>query len=93
MTKKEILKLAQTASLSLTDSEIEAFTQDLDKMIGFAEQLEELDTSGVEDIKNDDGLYNVFRKDEIKPSMAKEELLANAPQQKNGSFFVPQVVE
>lgn len=93
MTKQEILKIAQTASLSLTDSEIEIFAEDLERMIGFAKQLEELDTKDVECIKNDNGLYNVFRKDEIKPSMAKEELLANAPQQKNGSFFVPQIVE
>lgn len=93
MTREEVLKIAQTASLSLTDDEIVAFTQDLDKMVGFAKQLEELDTEGVDPIKSDDGIYNVLRKDEIKPSMAKEELLANAPEQKNGYFFVPQIVE
>lgn len=93
MTREEVLKIAQTASLSLTDDEIVTFTQDLDKMVGFAKQLEELDTEGVDPIKSDDGIYNVLRKDEIKPSMAKEELLANAPEQKKGYFFVPQIVE
>lgn len=87
-----MFKLAEIASLSLTDSEVEGFIQDLDKMIGFAKQLEELDTEGVEPLKSDDTDYNVFRKDEIQPSMAKEELLANAPQQKDGCFFVPKTV-
>ena len=93
MTRQEIITLAQTASLSLEESEIEAFTSDLEKMIDFGKQLEDLNTEEVEISKRDGTLYNVFRKDEIKPSMAKEELLANAPKQKNGFFFVPQIVE
>ena len=93
MTREEVLKIAQTASLTIEDHEIEDFVKDLDKMIGFARQLEELDTTNVDLTQNDDGLYNVFRKDEVKPSMAKEELLANSPQSKNGCFFVPQIVE
>lgn len=93
MTRQEIITLAQTASLSLEESEIEAFTSDLEKMIDFGKQLEDLNTEEVEISKRDGTLYNVFRKDEIKPSMAKEELLANAPKQKDGCFFVPQIVE
>lgn len=93
MTRQEIITLAQTTSLSLEESEIEAFTSDLEKMIDFGKQLEDLNTEEVEISKRDGTLYNVFRKDEIKPSMAKEELLANAPKQKNGFFFVPQIVE
>lgn len=93
MTRQEIIKLAQTSSLSLEEGEIEAFTSDLEKMISFGKQLEDLDTNEVDINKRDSALYNVFRKDEVKPSMAKEELLANAPEQKDGCFFVPQIVE
>lgn len=93
MTRQEIIRLAQTSSLSLEECEIEAFTSDLEKMISFGKQLEDLDTNEVDINKRDSALYNVFRKDEVKPSMAKEELLANAPEQKDGCFFVPQIVE
>ena len=93
MTRQEIIKLAQTSSLSLEEGEIEAFTSDLEKMISFGKQLEDLDTNEVDINKRDSALYNVFRKDQVKPSMAKEELLANAPEQKDGCFFVPQIVE
>jgi len=93
MTNQEIMKLAQTTSLTLEESEMEIFVKEMEKMIDFGKQLEDLNTAGIEINKRDDGLYNVFRKDEIKPSMAKEKLLANAPEQKNGCFFVPQIVE
>lgn len=93
MTREEIIKLAQIVSLSLKESEIQAFTSDLEKMIDYGKQLEDLNTENIDINKRDTALYNVFRKDEIKPSMAKEELLANAPKQKSGCFFVPQIVE
>lgn len=93
ITKESVLKIADIAHLSLTEDEIGIFTQDLEKMIDFAKQLEDLDVEGVELDRNDTSVYNVFRKDEVQPSMAKEELLANAPKEKNGCFFVPQIVE
>ncbi len=93
MTREDVIKLAETASLSLKESEIESFQEDLKKMIAFAEQLQSLATDQLSHESEDTGIYNVFRKDEVKPSMAKEELLANAPQEKNGFFFVPQIME
>lgn len=93
LTKKDVLKLAGLAHLSLTQSEAEEFVKDLDKMVSLAEELQGLDTSGVDLEDRDSNVYNVLRKDQVKPSMAKEELLANAPEQKEGCFFVPQIVE
>lgn len=92
ITKEEVLNVAEIAHLTLTDNEVEAFTKDLEKMVTFAKELDKLDT-GKELETEEPTLYNVFRKDEVKPSMAKEELLANAPQEKDGCFFVPQIVE
>ncbi|NLI90310.1 MAG: Asp-tRNA(Asn)/Glu-tRNA(Gln) amidotransferase subunit GatC [Epulopiscium sp.] len=93
LNKKDVLKLAGLAHLSLTESEAEEFAKDLDKMVSFAEELQGLDTSSIDLEDRDTNVYNVLRKDEVKPSMAKEELLANAPEQKEGCFFVPQIVE
>lgn len=93
ITKEDVLKIAGIAQLSLTDDEVGAFTKDLEKMLAFANELNEI--AGIdEDIQEEEPtLYNVFRKDEVHPSMAKEALLANAPKAKNGCFFVPQTVE
>ncbi|HHX61184.1 MAG TPA: Asp-tRNA(Asn)/Glu-tRNA(Gln) amidotransferase subunit GatC [Epulopiscium sp.] len=93
ITKEDVLKIADIAHLSLTEEETQEFTSDLEKMVAFAEQLNEVDTTHVDTKIGEPTLYNVLRKDEVKPSMAKEELLANAPQEKNGCFFVPQIVE
>lgn len=92
ITKDDVLKVAEIAHLSLTEKEVEEFTMDLEKMVTFAKELDKLDTSKELEAE-EPTIYNVFRKDEIKPSMAKEELLANAPQEKDGCFFVPQIVE
>lgn len=93
VTREDVLKIAEIANLYLTEEEVQLFSNDMDKMIKFAHQLDELNTEGVESVIYDQSVYNVFRKDEVKPSMPREELLANAPEQKKGCFFVPKVVE
>lgn len=93
ITKEEVLKVAEIAHLSLTEDEINSFTKDLEKMVDFASQLNQIEGIDTEIEEEKPTLYNVFRKDEVQPSMAREELLANAPQEKNGCFFVPQIVE
>lgn len=93
MTEEKVLKIAEIAHISLTEDEINLITKDLEKMVAFADQLSEIEGIDIEVPEEEATLYNVFRKDEVQPSMAKEELLANAPQEKNGCFFVPQIVE
>ena len=66
---------------------------DLSRMIGYVDQLAELDTDGVEPMSHVFPLVNVFREDEVKPSMARELILQNAPKQKDGCFLVPKTVE
>ena len=55
--------------------------------------LNELDTQGVEAMSHSFPLNNVFRKDEVKPSMAPEEIVANAPESQDGAFVVPKTVD
>ena len=93
ITKEDVLKIADIAHLNLTEDEVQGFTEDLEKMVAFADQLNEIDMTDAETKIEEATLFNVLRKDQVKPSMTKEELLANAPQEKNGCFFVPQIVE
>ena len=93
ITREDVLKVAQKAHLSLTDAEVTEFTKDLEQMVWLAGQLNEFDMTNLKKAVQEPELYNVFRKDETKPSMDKADLLSNAPQEKEGCFFVPQIVE
>lgn len=63
------------------------------RMIGYVDQLSELDTDGVEPMSHAFPVVNVFREDKVKPSMERELILKNAPKQKDGCFLVPKTVE
>ena len=57
------------------------------------DKLGELEIDPQFDRYTGEGPYNVFRADEVRPSAARELLLANAPSQEQGCFFVPKIVE
>lgn len=68
-------------------------TTQLNDIMGFFEQLGELDTSGVEPTSHVIPMHNVLRADEVRPSLPVEEALDNAPQRAGDTFRVPRVVE
>ena len=90
---KLVSYVAELAHLKLDDDQRAQAAADLSRMIGYVDQLAELDTDGVEPMSHAFPLVNVFREDEVKPSMARELILQNAPKQKDGCFLVPKTVE
>ncbi len=96
ISKEEVIKLAKLARLDFSDDELDKIIKDMDDIIAFADTINnsvEGDADKIRNISTSATPAEEFRKDEVKPSMAKEELLANAPQEKNGFFFVPQIME
>ncbi len=89
----DIKYIAQLARLSLTPAEEEQFGAQLTGILGYIEKLKQLDVSGIEPTAHAVPLANVFRADEIQPSLRNEEALANAPSQSGGLFLVPKIVE
>jgi aspartyl-tRNA(Asn)/glutamyl-tRNA(Gln) amidotransferase subunit C len=86
-------KIANLAKLSFTEKEKKETREDLEKMIGFVDQLNSLDMSGIEPLLHMSLEINVLRDDEVNGSVNREEALKNAPQ-KAGSFFtVPKVIQ
>jgi aspartyl-tRNA(Asn)/glutamyl-tRNA(Gln) amidotransferase subunit C len=57
------------------------------------EQLNRLDTTGVEPTSHAIPIYNIFREDEVKSSLAQEEVLTIAPDEEDGHFKVPKIIE
>ena len=88
----DIQHLAGLSSLALADDEVDGLRQDLENIIGYIEQLGELDTAGVEPTYQVTGLENVWREDEIQPGIPAEKLLEMAPEKQNNQVKVPQVL-
>ncbi|SHF82722.1 Asp-tRNA(Asn)/Glu-tRNA(Gln) amidotransferase subunit GatC [Ornithinibacillus halophilus] len=93
ISKEQVKHVANLARLEFTEEEVEMFTEQLSSIISFAEQLNELDTDGVEPTTHVLDLKNVMRKDEHKDWITKEEAMKNAPDQENGQYKVPSILE
>ena len=92
ISNSDIQHLAGLSSLALADDEVDGLRQDLENIIGYIEQLGELDTSGVEPTYQVTGLENVWREDEVQLGISRDELLELAPEKQNNQVKVPQVL-
>lgn len=92
--KEEIIHIAKLANLNLTEEEIEKYTNDMKEILSFANIVNNVDTSEVDDEKEalEAANYNVFRKDEIVNFGDRDALLQNAPSQDDGMFRIPKVI-
>ena len=92
LTEQEVRHVAKLARLKCTDEEIATLTSQLGAILGYFAQLEELDTTDVEPLAHCLPIHNVFREDEVQPSLSNDEALANAPQRDGEFFAVPKVL-
>lgn len=90
---EEIEYIASLSRLKLAEEEKEMYAVHLSQILEHAERLNELNTDGVEPTAHVLPVHNVFREDEVRPSLEREILLANAPDVENGCFKVPKIVE
>ena len=81
------------AKLELSDEEKEQAKKDLANMLDYIDTLNELDTSGVEPMSHVFPVNNVFREDVVTNGDDREEILANAPEAKEGAFVVPKTFD
>ena len=81
------------AKLELSEEEKEAAKKDMGRMLDYIDMLNELDTSQVEPMSHVFPVYNVFREDVVVNEDQRDEILVNAPEQKDGQFQVPKTVE
>ncbi|MBQ6806392.1 MAG: Asp-tRNA(Asn)/Glu-tRNA(Gln) amidotransferase subunit GatC [Lachnospiraceae bacterium] len=81
------------AKLELSDEEKEQAKRDMGRMLDYIDKLGELDTEGVEPMSHIFPMQNVFREDGITNTDTRGELLANAPEEKDGMFAVPRTFE
>jgi aspartyl-tRNA(Asn)/glutamyl-tRNA(Gln) amidotransferase subunit C len=89
----QVKHVAHLARLAITEDEATRFTQQLDKIITYAEQLNELDTENVEPTSHVLEIKNVMREDNAKPGLPNEQVLKNAPDHQDGQIKVPPIIE
>jgi len=90
---EQVRKVAKLGRLDLSDAEIAEFTGQLGAILEYVEKMNELDTADVEPLAHCLPISNIFRADEVKPSLGTEKALANAPQCEVPFFKVPKILD
>lgn len=93
VTKKDLENVAVLSRLRVPEDEQETYIQQMDAILTYMDNLSEVDTENVKPTTYALPMSNVFREDEVKPSLPREEALSNAPLKDNGYFKVPKVLE
>ena len=86
LSREDVLHIALLARLGLTEFEVDRFREQLSDILENFEILQQVDTTDVPPTAQSIALQNVVKDDEAAPSLAPDEVLANAPQ-KDGDFF------
>lgn len=81
------------AQLELNEEEKEQAKKDMGRMLDYIDKLNELDVSGVEPMSHIFPVHNVFREDVVTNGDDRENMLLNAPEQKDGQYQVPKTVD
>lgn len=93
ISKEEVTHVAKLARLDVSEDEKAVFARQLSAILTYMDQLKQLDTAGVEPTATVLPTDNVFRDDEARPSLPREQALANAPEEAEGFFRVPRILE
>ena len=93
VTEKEVRHVAKLARLALSDAEIDKMVPELNNILGWVEQLGEVDTDGVEPLTAVIDLKLRLRDDVVTDGDVRDKVLLNAPDAQHGFFAVPKVIE
>ena len=92
ISRAEVEKVALLARLMLSEQELETMTSQLGAILEYVDLLKEADTDQVEPFSHPLELCNVFRPDQVSPSLDRQEALRNAPQHDGQCYLVPAVL-
>lgn len=93
ITRQEVEHVAFLSRFELSDEETDMFAEQLGAILDYMAKLDELDTSGVEPMVHGVEGRQPARPDEVGPSLERRDALRNAPEQADGCFKVPRIIE
>ena len=91
--RDEVFKIAALAKLHLSEEEVSLYTDQMNEILEYMKQLDELDTEDVEPLSHVLDQINMTRPDEEKTSLSRDEALQNAPETDGEYFIVPNVIK
>ena len=92
ITREDILRVAELARLDLKEEDIERLVGQIDTILEYIKKLNMVNTEGVLPTSHAISLVNAFREDEAREHLHIDQVLSNAPEQDEGHFIVPKVV-
>ncbi|MBB3763556.1 Asp-tRNA(Asn)/Glu-tRNA(Gln) amidotransferase subunit GatC [Sphingomicrobium lutaoense] len=93
VTQEQVRHIANLARIEMSEEETERLLPELNKILGWVEQLGEVDTDGVEPLTAVIDQQLRFRDDEVTDGDIRDKVLENAPDAQHGFFAVPKVIE
>lgn len=93
VTNDDVRYVAKLARLQIEEGELARYSQQLSTILGHIDKLSQLDLSDVEPTSHVLKLANVMREDVSRPSLTRDDALANGPEVESGAFRVPQILE
>ncbi len=93
ISKKDVEHIASLSRIHLQGPEVEEISKNLESILGYVNKLQSLDVSKVEPTTHVLPLKNVYREDQIKPSLPQDKALSMAVEKSHGAFAVPKVIE
>ncbi|HEU5482943.1 MAG TPA: Asp-tRNA(Asn)/Glu-tRNA(Gln) amidotransferase subunit GatC [Sphingomicrobium sp.] len=93
VTPEQVRHIANLARIAMSEAELERLVPELNNILGWVEQLGEVDTEGVEPLATVIEQKLRLREDAVTQGDCRDEILANAPDAEHGFFAVPKVIE
>jgi aspartyl-tRNA(Asn)/glutamyl-tRNA(Gln) amidotransferase subunit C len=90
--RNTVAHVARLARIAVPQDELEALSKELAAIVGYVEQIQKLDLASVPPLSHGGDARNVFRADEARPGLSKEDALSNAPSRQDDFFRVPRVI-
>lgn len=93
LSRDEVAHVAMLARIQLSDDELDKLAGQLDQIVGFVAQVNDIAAADVPPMSHPLPLTNVTRPDEVRPSLTQEQALAGAPASDLGRFEVPRILD
>jgi len=90
--RNHVLHIARLARLRLTEEEVQHFTHQIGSILSYVDQLESAPTDGITPADTIAAIHDADRKDVVRRSLDRDEILKNGPQVKDDHFAVPKVI-
>ena len=92
ISRADVENVSLLARLQLSESELDRLAGELATIVGYVDQLGEVNTDGIEPMAHAVEVHNVFAADEVQPSLPREAALSNAPRHNERGYLVPPVL-